>query len=137
MKQFFLLAILGFALFAGIVAYIQDSMVSAPSSAGAAAISTAPFVSRATLYGTLTYYPDNVGTPVPYIVYRGSYGAEAKALVFGSSSVCVTLFGTYPCSLIRTALRTYYADNFVQAVGSVRYENLYVHRLQVATTTVH
>ncbi|MGH7175177.1 MAG: hypothetical protein ACREGR_02375 [Minisyncoccia bacterium] len=94
--------------------------------------STTTIATFAILSGTIDYYPNNVGTQVPYLVYREGGAVATRALVFGDSSVCATAAGAYPCPLIADALSAYYGGVPVEAEGTLDDENLLVSHLAPA-----
>ncbi|HVW82556.1 MAG TPA: hypothetical protein VHC68_01245 [Candidatus Paceibacterota bacterium] len=121
--------IVGTALFfllaaAGLVLAVRDNLSAGLLAAPAAALPAPPVE----LVGTIEYYPDNLGTPVPYLVYAPQ---RDKALLFDSASACVTAAGTYSCALISQALHAYYPGK-VAAEGVIEAEHLRVSRLAPA-----
>lgn len=82
------------------------------------------------LTGTLTYYPDNKGRQMPYLVYTDSAGrAWTKALVFDYGSECLAASADYPCSLISDALPHYFSEGAVEVEGIVSASSLIVEYL--------
>jgi hypothetical protein len=121
--------VIGAALFfalaaAGLMLAVRDNL----GTGLLASPRAAPAASAAVLTGTIEYYPNNLGTPIPYLVYAPE---RDKALLFDSASRCETSRGTYPCSLIAQALHAYYPDR-VTATGSVKAEHVLVKRLAPA-----
>ena len=119
------------AIVIGLIALVRDEFLpalrSAPSAA-AVALATPTSIS-----GTLTYYPNNLGTEVPYIVYKTPSGATAtKALGFTSDSTCETAGGSYPCPLIANALSSYYGATVVRAEGVIDAANIEITTLAPA-----
>lgn len=114
---------------------LLNQKVPAASKVAAVALSDLPQLGNPdAITGTLTYGRDNVGNQVPYIVYSSSTGAAAtKALVFDANSTCVTAGATFPCSLIKNALSSYYGANNVQITGgSIANGDLTVGTLSIA-----
>lgn len=102
-----------------------------PAAAGASLSPFPDLIPTATrIVGTLTYYPNNAGIQVPYLVFTDEGGnIRTKALVFESWSTCETSSGNFPCSLIDNALATYYGGNPVVAEGTIETERLAVSSL--------
>jgi len=95
-------------------------------------LAAAPAIAVPTAFsGTIDYYPNNLGTSIPYLVYQDQ-GVSTRALLFTGSSVCVTAHGTYPCTLIADALAAYYGGTAVSVTGALDAENLVVVRLTPA-----
>jgi hypothetical protein len=113
------------------VALFKNLTLTAPAGAGVAAVAAA--ASSEGIVGTLTYYPNNVGTQLPYIVYKTATGMVAtKVLTFDSSSTCKTANGDYPCTLIKEALPSYYDGGAVRVIGTVNDEGIEVSLLEPA-----
>jgi hypothetical protein len=116
MIAFFLAAAAGLML--AVEDNLSSGLVASPAAAPPAAASVA-------LAGTIDYYPDNTGRPVPYLVYAPQ---RAAALFFDGASACVTPRGTYACALIAGALGAYYPGR-VRAEGRLVAASLVVSRL--------
>jgi hypothetical protein len=85
------------------------------------------------LTATLTYYPDNLGRQIPWIVYKTTNGSTAtKSLAFDSASSCVTSSGTFPCALIADAFAHYYSSGSIRVIGTFNNESLVVDRVTPA-----
>jgi hypothetical protein len=80
--------VLVFLLASGLIFVISDNMrTGLVESPGAVATSTAPVVATTTpdfvATGIINYYPNNLGTMIPYLVYQKPSGATAtKALTY-------------------------------------------------------
>ncbi len=86
--------------------------------------------------GTLTYYPNNIGEQIPYLVYRSESGAlYTKQLAFWEGSTCYTTMDPpqYPCTLIAEALKAYYGTMFVRVSGTLDASSLIVDTVTPAS----
>lgn len=78
-----------FAVAAGIVFALSENirtgLVQEPAAVATAPAVAAPASGRFDATGVIDYYPNNVGTLVPYLVYTDSFGNTAtKALIYCS-----------------------------------------------------
>lgn len=80
--------------------------------------------------GTLDYATNNAGIPTPYLVYQSDGSVATKALTFTAGSSCVTGYGTFPCALIVSALRTYYGASMVHVTGRANADQFVVDTLR-------
>lgn len=116
----------GLVAFAAILALVQYTNLTAPQPAAVAYATP----SENAIAGTLTYSRTNTGAPITYLVYKTPSGAiVTKVIQFDTASSCATAQGTYPCSLVKDALPTYYPAGSVHAEGSVNAENILVRSL--------
>lgn len=77
--------------------------------------------------GTITYYPNNVGTEIPYLVYESQGGGVAtKALVFSDNALCRSTTRTVPCPLIQRELIAYFGQRFIHVEGVMVNEHVIV-----------
>lgn len=128
---FFLLAAAG-VLF--VLRYNERTLLVASPAAAieVGATDPGPPPSRFDEYGTLSYYPNNTGYQVPFLVFKakslfGTSGVtETRALDFDSGSTCITAEGTFRCTLIEESFSHYYGGSYVHVTGQRQAEGVIV-----------
>lgn len=117
-----LAALIAFWQYAASTGHDMTTLAAAPVLAEAPSLGV-------TLVGTLDYAHNNAGTPTPYLVYTEDGAIHTKALVFTSASSCTAGETSYPCTLIKDALESYYGGVRVSATGLIADEGLVVRTL--------